>query len=301
MELFFRTLSGASRQHPAARRRLARVEHLRDISYGPEAAHHLDVYRAPGVEGPRPAVLYLHGGAFQILSKETHWLMALAFVRMGGVVFVADYRLAPEHPYPAAAQDACRAALWVQQNAARYGADPSRLVVAGESAGANLALAVTVAASYRRPEPWAAAVFDAGVRPVLTFPACGMLQVTDPGRFIRRKPGMSRFVQSRLQEVEGGYLRGVDPGPGSLADPLCVLETAGPPERPLPPMFAPCGTADPLLDDTRRLGAALDRLGVPHEERYYPGEVHAFHALYFREAARRCWRDHSAFWDRFPP
>jgi acetyl esterase len=69
-------------------------------------------------------------------------------------------------------------------------------------------------------------------------------------------------------------------------------------DRPLPPFFAPVGTRDPLLDDTRRLEKALAALDVPCEARYYPGGIHAFHALVWDPAARRCWRDALAFLDR---
>jgi len=96
------------------------------------------------------------------------------------------------------------------------------------------------------------------------------------------------------------------PGPTTeLADPLRVLEesVAGLAvqrgwDRPLPPFFAPVGTRDPLLDDTRRLEKALVALNVPCEARYYPGGIHAFHALVWDPAARRCWRDALAFLDR---
>ena len=64
------------------------------------------------------------------------------------------------------------------------------------------------------------------------------------------------------------------------------------------PFFAPVGTRDPLLDDTRRLEKALTRLRVPCEARYYPDEIHAFHALVWRPQARACWRDALAFLDR---
>jgi acetyl esterase len=83
-----------------------------------------------------------------------------------------------------------------------------------------------------------------------------------------------------------------------LADPLLVLERTGPPVRPLPPFFAPVGTADPILDDTRRLKVAIDRLGGVCEVRYYPGEPHAFHALLFRPNAQRCWSDAFSFLDQ---
>jgi acetyl esterase len=76
---------------------------------------------------------------------------------------------------------------------------------------------------------------------------------------------------------------------------LLVLERARAPQRPLPTFYAFVGTKDPLLDDTRRLARALTQHGVPHAVRYYPGEVHAFHALVFRRVARDCWRDMLGF------
>lgn len=295
MRAFFEYSSAAGRASPPARKALAEVEVLRDIAYGPDAVHRLDVYRPRQMRGRAPAVLYIHGGGFRILSKDTHWLMGLAFARMGAVVFSIDYRLAPRHPFPAAAQDSCRAAIWVHAHAEEYGADATRLAIAGESAGANLTCAVGVATAWRRPEPWAAAVFDAGVRAKALFPACGILQATDVERFRRRKPQISRFVHDRLVETGHGY---VPPGtPAPLADPLCIIEQAEPPERDLPPMFIPCGTRDPLLDDSRRLADALAARTVPHDLRVYPGGVHAFHAFAFREDARQCWRDHRAFFD----
>jgi len=68
-----------------------------------------------------------------------------------------------------------------------------------------------------------------------------------------------------------------------------VLERGEPPERPLAPFFAPCGTWDPLLEETRRLERALGRLGVQCEAPIFPREPHAFHAFVFSRAARRCW------------
>lgn len=276
------------------------VEVLRDVAYGPYGtAHQLDVYRPVARRGPLPAVLYLHGGGFRILSKETHWLMGLAFAREGFVVFNANYRLAPDHPFPAAAQDACAVYRWVLDNAARYGGDAARVVVAGESAGANLATVLTVAACYERPEPWARAVFDRGAVPIAAIPACGILQVTDIARFQRRR-ALPPVLTDRIAEVGRGYVGATDPAYGGLADPLCVLEVDAP-RRALPPFFVPVGTADPILDDSRRLAAALARHGVDHEARYYDGEVHAFHAFVWRDAARCCWADTHRFLDRVAP
>ena len=78
-----------------------------------------------------------------------------------------------------------------------------------------------------------------------------------------------------------------------------ILERGEAPERPLPAFFVPVGTRDPLLDDTRRLKKAVDALGVPCAAMYYPGEVHAFHALVWRKEAQRCWRDCLAFTERY--
>ena len=198
------------------------MERILDVPYLDDAhAHHrLDVYRPVKRDGPLPVVLYIHGGGFRILSKDTHWLMAIAFARRGYVVFNINYRLAPRHPFPAAVEDGCAALAWVVENAARFGGDADRLVLAGESAGANLATSLAVAASSPRPEPWARRVWDAGARPGAVLPACGILQVTDVDRFARRKR-LSAFLRDRLHEVEDGYLPSTHPrGPArDLADP----------------------------------------------------------------------------------
>ena len=288
---------------PNARPEAHGVERISDIPYASSAPHHtLDVYRPVRRSGPLPVVLYVHGGGFRILSKDTHWLMAIAFARRGYLVFNINYRLAPRHPFPAAVEDACAALLWTVENAARYGGDLNRLVLAGESAGANLATSLAVAASWPRPEPWAHRVWEAGVRPGAVIPACGIYQVTDVDRFRRRKR-ISDFLNDRLREVEDGYLpASVPEGPArDLADPVVWLERADPPPRPLPPFFTGVGTADILLDDTRRLAAALERLGASCEARYYPGEIHAFHALVFRPAARAFWRETFAFLKQHVP
>jgi acetyl esterase len=308
-EGFFRYASRLGALHPDARPERHGLDVLRDVPYDDPAAHparRLDVYRPKGARDPLPTLLYVHGGGFRILSKDTHWVMALAFARRGFVVFNVDYRLAPRHRFPAAVEDVSAAYAWLARHAPAYGADPDRLVLAGESAGANLVTALTLAACFERPEPHARAVFETGVVPRCVLPACGLFQVSDPARFARRKPGMSRFVRDRIEEVAEAYLgaghRVHTPGEHDLADPVCFLEReAGAPARPLPPFFLPVGTADPLLDDTRRLAAALERRGVPVEVRIYEGEIHAFHAFVFRPKARLCWQHQYAFLDTWVP
>lgn len=310
LDSFFRGLSAAGRLHPQARPRRHQVEVLRNVPYHAtgRVEHRLDIYR-PSPESrhadarPWPIVLYVHGGGFRILSKDTHWLMGLAFARRGAVVFNVSYRLAPRHPFPAAVQDVFAAYRWVLEHATEYGGDLSRVIVAGESAGANLSLGLTLASAQPRPEPWAQEVFETGRVPDACVAACGIFQVSETRRFARVRQPPSRFIQDRLLEVTEAYLG--DPeaaaAPSSaLADPLLLIEAAAAAgtsalPRALPPIMLPVGTADPLLDDTRRLETALRKLSVPCDARYYDGEPHAFHALLWRKAARRCWRDTHAF------
>lgn len=304
---FFRGLSAMGSLHPQARPERHDLERIRDIPYldSGRSAHHLDVYR-PNQQrtGGRPVVLYVHGGGFRILSKDTHWIMGLAYARRGYVVFNVSYRLAPKNPFPAAIEDCCAALRWVHDNAERFGGDPSRIVLAGESAGANLVTALSLTCAYERPEPFARRVFDAGVSPLAVVPACGLLEVRNLERFERRWPHMSSFIRDRISEVGEAYLRGVhelDEQLLDLADPLHVFERGDAPDRPLPPFFAPCGTKDPLMDDHRRLQAALDAMGVECETPFYEGEPHAFHAVFFRAKARQCWADTFRFLDRHAP
>jgi acetyl esterase len=273
------------------------VEVIPDLSYGPHGeANLLDIWRPKASADSLPVVLYVHGGGFRSLSKDSHWIMALMLARQGYLVVSVNYRLSPEYAYPSHLQDVCAAWLWVLDNVAAHGGDPARVVIAGESAGANLTMALTVACCYPRPEPWAQAVYDAGVVAVAVAPACGIYQVSDVQRYSRL--GLcNRFTQGVLTDCEDCYLpdeaQRANPG---LADPVCIIEQHAP-TRPLPPAFLPVGGMDPLKEDNQRLCRALELRGTKAVERVYPGEPHAFHALIFRKAARQCWGDMLAFID----
>ncbi len=303
VDAFFRGAARLGRLHPLARPSRHGVEILRDFAYLEDSVlteHRLDVYRPLNTPTPLPIVLYVHGGGFRILSKDTHWIMGLSFASRGYLVLNLSYRLAPDHPFPAAVEDVAAAFAWTVRHAPELGGDLSRLVFAGESAGANLVTALALATVYRREERFARAVFDLGVVPRAVVPACGIFQVSDVARLLRRKPRFSRFIADRLEEVERAYI-GRDPGAhGALldfADPVAWLERGERSDRPLPPFFLPVGTKDPLLPDTRRLASALEKLGGTALDRYYEGELHAFHAFPFLRNARRCWRDTFEFLD----
>jgi acetyl esterase len=263
-------------------------------------SHLLDVYVPEGKKGPLPVVMYVHGGAFVWCSKETHFLMAQLWARAGYVVFNVNYRLAPRNMFPAAIEDLCEALRWVHDNAARFGGDPRRIVLAGESSGGNLVSALTIACCSRREEPYARALFDAGIVPKAVVAACGILQVSQARRFSIRQqlPGVVRRILHLLPEsyvdLDGPWQE----GDLDLLDPLVTFERSEYKfERPVPPFFIAVGTADPLLDDTRRMALALTRRGVPNEARYYPGEIHAFQFMYWRPLARQFWVDVFRFVD----
>jgi acetyl esterase len=288
---FFRGISWAGGIHPAARPERYGIHLTRDLAYRGSGMteHLLDVY-VPKGQGPYPIAMYIHGGGFRILSKESHHLIALAYARRGYLVFNINYRLGPKHPFPGAHEDAAAAYCWMIDHAHEYGGDLDRLVLAGESAGANLVTSLALYACYARPERYAAEVYRRGVVPKAVVAACGYLQVSDPERFSRRRklPG---FIKDRLIEVHDAYL-GTSTAPDrALADPLLILESGMRPDRALPMFYAPVGTKDPVLDDTRRLKAALDRLGAPCRAAYFKGEPHAFHALLLHPNARRCWKE----------
>jgi acetyl esterase len=274
----------------------------RDVAYGPlDGAHHkLDVYVPTRASQPLPVVMYVHGGGFRMLSKETHRVMALAIARAGYLLFNINYRQGLEHPYPTPLEDACRALLWVRENCARYGGDPDRIALAGESAGGNLVTALAVAASWRRPEPFARDVFDANVPLRAVVATYGFLDVGHTDEYLKH-PRMSRWTKALLLDAARSYL-GHDVRDAAeafpLASPLRIIE-AGSPERPLPPFFASVGTRDPLLRCSKRLKAAIDRLGSECELHVSPGEIHGYDAMVWRPNARAKWRAAHAFLDRF--
>ena len=111
----------------------------RDIAYGPDPLHKLDIYTTPG-GSRRPVLLFVHGGAFVAGDKHGAFYpdnVTLWAAKQGMVGVGINYRLAPQHPWPAGAQDLAAAIAWTRANIGRYGGDPDRIVLFGHSAGAN--------------------------------------------------------------------------------------------------------------------------------------------------------------------
>jgi len=292
--------------HPKAQPWRAGVEVARDIPYQEDGGDHgqwtLDIYRPTGVTGPLPVMLYVHGGGFRILSKDSHWMFGCGYAQSGWIVVNINYTLSEKGPFPAAVEDTFAAFRWLVKNIEAWGGDPSRLVFAGESAGGNLVTALTIACCWKRPEPFARLVYKLGVVPTAVMPACGFLQVSNPDRYLVNQ-SIPTWMRDRIAQICRTYLPQADGDfeALALADPLPFLEEAGPPDRPLPPIFVACGTKDPVLEDSVRLGKALERFEAPSQLKIYEGGIHAFHAFVWHELAKQEWADADAFLARHVP
>jgi triacylglycerol lipase len=119
-------------------------EVVRDIAYGEDERHRLDVYLPLGAEGPAPVVVFLHGGGFIRGDKGDRYHVGDYFSRHGVLAVLPNYRLGPRHRWPAGAEDVAAAADWACAHVAAYGGDPEHIVLVGESAGAAHIAAATL-------------------------------------------------------------------------------------------------------------------------------------------------------------
>ncbi len=268
------------------------VDLVRNVPYrdSGKRAHLLDVYR-PRSSGPSPAVMYVHGGGFAVLSKDTHRVMALMLASRGYTVFNINYRMGAKHRYPAPIEDASAALEWVLDNGRDFGADLDRLALAGESAGANLVTALGIACTSKRPELFARRLYDRNIDLRAILPIYGLHDMHDLQRF--NHPRLPRTLKIAIREAAAAYVgrpvRAQAPK-FPLASPLRVLSgEPAPTDRPLPPFFLACGTRDPLLVDSKRLRNVLMQRGVECELSIHPGEIHGFNAMFWRPEARAKW------------
>ncbi len=226
---------------------------------GPLGAILLRLLRPPET-GSNGVILYLHGGGWVLGSLESHHrMMRLLAIESGAAVIGVDYRLAPEHPFPAPLNDCLAAVRWLQAEAGLLKLDPERIVLGGDSAGANLALACLLAMRDRGEAlPAGAALFY----------GCYWARL---GTGSHEKFGCGGY---RLSTKEMGWFwdqyLGAHGKSNPLAEPMDA-DLAG-----LPPLFLNYGTVDPLADDTKEMARRLDQAGVVHECAACPGLVHGF-------------------------
>jgi epsilon-lactone hydrolase len=210
---------------------------------------------APGCN-PMRAVLYLHGGGYVIGSINTHRRLAYDISAASGArVLVIDYRLAPEHPFPAAVDDAAKAWRWLLQQ----GFATSRLAIAGDSAGGGLTLATLVNLRDQK----------------LGLPACAVaispwVDLEGVGTSITARAAQDPMVQKDgLLWMAGLYLNGKE-AKTPLAAPLHA-DLKG-----LPPILVQVGTAETLLDDATRIAEKLHTAGVDVRLAIWPNMLHVF-------------------------
>jgi acetyl esterase len=208
-----------------------------------------------------PGLVYYHGGGFVIGDLESHDALCRMFAnRTGAVVVSVDYRLAPEHKYPAAADDAYAAAKWVHENAASLGIDASRIAVAGDSAGGNLAAVVAQMARDKGGPPL---VFQLLIYPVTDYNF-------DTSSYSENAEGYF-LTQDTMRWFWGHYLANEADGSQPYASPLRAPSLAG-----LPPAHVITAEFDPLRDEGNAYAERLREAGVPVTHKQYAGQIHAF-------------------------
>ena len=242
---------------------LARVE---DMSIpGPAGDIPVRLYAA-GHDGLRPALIYFHGGGFVFGNLDTHDAVCRALAKESGAVLISvDYRLSPEHKFPAAVEDSYAATKWVAANAERLGIDVHRIAVGGDSAGGNLA---TVIAMRCR---------DAG-GPALALQLL-LYPVTDMSSFetaSHRELGEGYFLtRAAMEWFSGHYLASADQKRNPEVSPLLAPDLSG-----LPPAVVITAEFDPLRDEGEAYAARLQQAGVSVTAKRYPGMIHGFISMH---------------------
>lgn len=223
---------------------------------------------APGATH-RAALLHIHGGGMVVGSAETMQSGPAGIAAALGIpVASVEYRLAPEHPFPAPQEDCYAGLQWLSGNAGRLGADPARIGVIGESAGGGLAAAVAQIARDRKGPALAAQVL---VYPMLDHRTGGddcPHRNRGTGEWVWTRPA-NRFGWSSLQ----GDYQPTDSRKGWFS-PALAEDLAG-----LPPTWIGTGALDLFLDEDLDYGRRLIDAGVPVELHVYPGAPHAFNLL----------------------
>lgn len=211
-----------------------------------------------------PVLIYFHGGGYTIGSLKSHDCVCRTLcMEAQCIVISVDYRLAPEHKYPAAVDDCFTATQWIANNAISLGGDPQRIAVGGDSAGGNLAAVVCIKAR------------EAGgpqlVHQLLIYPGTDMSCSF---------PSHKKFAQGyRLTSelIDWFYQQYFEPDSDTdswLASPLNADDLSG-----LPPAFVLSAGFDPLQDEDKAYADKLDQAGVPVKYSHYEGMLHGFIAM----------------------
>jgi len=248
-----------------AGRRPAGVTAIERTLDGPGGPLQLRIYTPANLARPAPALLYLHGGGFVIGDLDTHDAPCAYLAHESGcVVLSLAYRLAPEHPFPAAVDDALAGFRWLADHADALGLDPARLAIGGDSAGGNLSAVVAQVATR---EAWT-------VRPafqLLLYPATDMRREHDS----HREFAVGYFLSAAtITWFLGHYLRGDADLTDPRASPLLAPDLSG-----LPPAYVAVAGFDPLRDEGCAYAGRMLEAGVTVQLDCHDALVHGYISL----------------------
>jgi acetyl esterase len=243
----------------------AAVAETRDIAVpGPDGdTLALRLYRGAGTAAgvKLPALIFFHGGGWVVGDLETHDPMCRHIANAAACAVIAvDYRLAPEHKFPAAVEDCLAATLWVAQNGDHLGIDGARLAVGGDSAGGNLAAVVClIARGLAAPQLRAQML----LYPALDF---GMKQAS-----YQRFAEGHLLTEATMRWFANAYIRGPQDTADWRASPLRAPDLSG-----LPSAYVLTAGYDPLCDEGIAYAHRLQEYGVAVEHRHMPDQIHGF-------------------------
>jgi acetyl esterase len=223
----------------------------------------LRLYRGQPAQShnPQPVVVYFHGGGWVIGDLESHDQLCRALANaVPCTVIAVHYRLAPEHKFPGAVEDAIAATRWIADNASLLKVDPKRLAVAGDSAGGNLAAVVCLAARD-----------SGGPAPVFQFLIYPGTDMTMQRASIIRHAEQLPLTRKAMQWFIGHYLNGPQDVDDWRASPLRATSLEG-----LPPALVITAGFDPLSDEGEAFAEALAAAKVPVRLERFEGQVHGF-------------------------
>jgi acetyl esterase len=207
-----------------------------------------------------PILVYFHGGGWVIGDLDSHDGACRTLANKAGCIVVSvDYRLAPEHRFPAAVDDCYAATVWAAENAASLGGDALKLAVGGDSAGGNLAAVVALKAREQRGP---AITHQLLVYPVTDFDFSTPSYSDNGDGYLLTKAGMEWFWNHYLGELDGADV---------YASPMRAKDLSG-----LPPATVLTAEYDPLRDEGERYAKRLQEAGVRTTLTRYDGQIHGF-------------------------